>query len=214
MKIYKLKQKYPNSPEIGFVVNATQSEYYDYKPWSYPHLWECFESDKTMMSVDNELAVIGDKVYFEYNNRVQSMILSEQTIAGCYYENKIYKHDQNCQNYINSLIDVQIENEHIVGENIDLYGVCVTNQWIKGENTTFRIFDRPSSTNWKYFRTESQRDSYIELNKPQYTKKELLDLVEEVIVYKWINDEGNEHITESVIKLKKLQKLFELKETK
>ena len=63
MKIYRLKEKYPESPDIGYVTNGMRSDFYQHNPPLYPHLWECFESDTQILSTDGVLLNIVDKFY-------------------------------------------------------------------------------------------------------------------------------------------------------
>ena len=177
MLIYRLKVAYPGSPEIGFTTNGAKNEFYSLKPDQFPHLWDVFESDKVVTLSDGEIIGIGDEFYTVVGLYIKKWILTEQLIPDFKYVS--YKTEQQAHEYLNSLIDIQIENEVIKGENIDLFGVCISDgPWIENKSNSFYQFERilagkSISERWKYFRTEQERYSYIYWNKPIFSREDL-----------------------------------------
>jgi len=177
MKLYRLIQTYPNSPEIGFTINGMESEFYSIKPNLYPNLWECFESDKTLITEDGFVLSIGDKAYLLSNNiNYQLLTLTEQLLVGN-EKYKFFLHEENVIKSRDSNINIEIENETIIGENIELFGVCVSSgsSWQLGYTTSLKQYIRKGSENWKWFRTEKERDLYIHWEKPTYNRREIFN---------------------------------------
>jgi hypothetical protein len=137
-----------------------------------------------------------------------------------YIPDKIYY--SNAENALNDLvkeIKLELENETIENENIPLYSVCTKADWQLSETTSLKLYQRlylnvnnKPSLSWKHFRTIKERDSYIEWNKPMYSKNDLVNLEENnkaQLSFKINNIIGNEipldidsiNITEQIIKL-------------
>lgn len=177
MKIYRLIQKYPNSPEIGFTINGMESEFYSIKPNLYPTLWECFESDKTLITEDGFILSIGDKSYLLFDSlRYDHVSLTEQLLVNT--DNyKFFSKLENVIESINSNINIEIYNEKIIGEDISLFGVCISSgsSWQFGYTSSLKLFMRKGSENWKWFRTEKERDEFIHWEKPIFNRKYIFE---------------------------------------
>ena len=88
----------------------------------------------------------------------------------------MYSNYEYANKKITDNISVVIENETINGEHIKLYGVCVAHKsWDLSETTSLKLSIKQGSLNWKWFRTEKERDKYIKYNKPSYSLNDLIE---------------------------------------
>lgn len=180
---YQLKKVYPGSPELGFIVNETMSEYYTYEPEKWLQFWEKIPiSDVLFISEDGEKVKKGQTVYYidAYGNIAS--ILAHPTINQLKY--KYFTNYLKASEYIIKSINLKIENETIVSENIILYGVLTKGDWQLCETNSYKLFYRltPQSTCWKYFRTKEEREEYIFKNKPRFSFKDILDIQSKVVL--------------------------------
>jgi hypothetical protein len=174
MKVYKLTKEYPNSPELGFTIYKNSVDFMNISPQQYTEFWSEFDINPQIKTLDVFDCEIGDVVYVVDGFNIKETTLDEYS---CKIQLKCYKLEEEAKRVISNKINVKIENEHIIGENIKLYGVLVSqgSNWDKKESDSITLSKKTPSQNWKYFRTKQERDTYIELNKPLYSKKQILE---------------------------------------
>lgn len=176
MKLYKLKQTFPNSPDVGKLISPAMHEYYQFKPLEYPHLWEEIEEADTFDTCDGEKLCIGEKCYYvEGFNVHTSFVTNKNDISYLITGGRsIYSNKENAEKELNSKINVEIENETIIGENIPLYGVCIsTGSHQLGETNSLKLTIKRGSENWRWFRTIEQRDYYAENKRAIYSREDI-----------------------------------------
>lgn len=194
MKLYKLKQTFPSSPDVGKMISPAMHEYYQFKPLDYPHLWEEIEETDTFDTCDGEKLCVGEKCYYVEGFNVHTGFVTDKRdisflITG---GRNIYSKKENAEKELASKINVEIEYETIVGENIPLYGVCIsTGSHQLGETTSLKLTIKRGSTSWKWFRTIEQRDYYTENKRAIYSRED----INKILIYL----ENNTNVHKGVI---------------
>lgn len=180
MKLYKLKQTFPGSPDVGKMISPAMHEYYQFKPLDYPHLWEEIEEPDTFDTCDGEKLCIGEKCYYvEGFNVWAGFITNKNDISYLITGGRsVYSKKENAEKELANKINVKIENETIVGENIPLYGVCIsTGSHQLGETTSLKLTIKRGSENWRWFRTVEERDDYFKNKRAIYSREEMNELL-------------------------------------
>lgn len=156
---------------IGDIIDTKD---YSWNPLFYPELFE-------PIKVESHVTEDGFKIntYDEVCIVTPNYNIRKNLYTTGLDEYVVFKEYKNAEDYIISKIDLKIENETIVAENIPLYSVCATSSWeINNSCTSLALFQRLHRTgkvseNWKYFRTEAERDWYIEEFRPIYSKNDI-----------------------------------------
>lgn len=177
MKAFKLIKEYPGSRELGYLLVDTSCFYSTIQPEKYPHLWKEVTITDYITTSDGVVKYTSEIVWYIDNKTVRYTYVSEYSAINNieYYSTSEIAHE-----ILYSLIELQIENELIKGEDIPLYGVLHSNEshWQTHETTSYEIWKRDKrSDRWKYFRSENERKEYSEWNKPMFTKSDLLEIV-------------------------------------
>ena len=188
MKGYKLIKEYPGSPELGIEIYPSQSNFYSIHPERYPDLWEKFETGDCILSEEGNYIKPGERVYYIYRKSVISGINNSYFVN--HSNSKLFSTDCKALEYLNSQIEIQIENEIIKGEDITLYGTCDGNGGGILTTSSYEMWKRntPYSEKWHWFRTEEERDSYRELHEYKYSKLDLFQLTK--YLYPELNEES------------------------
>lgn len=177
MKAFKLIKEYPGSKELGYLLVDTSCFYSAAQPEKYPHLWEEITITDYITTSDGIIKYTGEIIWYIDNKNVRYSYVSEySTINNIEY----YSTSELAHEALYSLIELQIENELVKGENIPLYGVLHSTDlhWQTHKTTSYEVWQRNKrSDKWKYFRSEDKRKEYIEWNKPMFTKHDLLEIV-------------------------------------
>jgi len=157
--------------QIGDIIDTKN---YNWNPALYPELFEKIES-KTFITEDGFQIESYDEVYIvnsQWEIRQMRYYYSDESMP-------VFKHRQSAEEYVIDNICIKIENEIITGENIPLYSVCATSAWeINNSTTSLQLFQRLQRTSkpsehWKFFRTEAERDWYIDEYRPLYSKNDI-----------------------------------------
>lgn len=192
---YELIKLYPGSPLLGTKISGAQHEYYTIKPYNFPEFWEKHDlnPNKEIIGLDGERLFIGEKCYFlDKKSLFKEMYLYEEY----FNQNNItedgklsipaFSTKENAIKYIESGIDVKIENETIQGENIELFALMIDGCRYQISNTTSlelhkRMVDnKPTSEKWKYFRTEKEMQHYIDLNLKRFSFLDIQKIFPEI----------------------------------
>lgn len=171
--MYKIIKEFP-----GHKLGEHIEDNSDLQPFLYKEYFEYIVKSEAT-SIEGNIVTTGDLVfYIDDNKTIKRMYLSG------YIPDKVYY--SNAENALNDLvkeIKLELENETIEGENIPLYSVCTKADWQLSETTSLKLYQRlylnvssKPSLSWRHFRTIKERDSYIEWNKPMYSKNDLCDL--------------------------------------
>lgn len=202
MKLYKLKQTFPGSPDVGKMISPAMHEYYQFKPLDYPHLWEEIEETDTFDTCDGEKLCIGEKCYYvEGFNVYTGFVTNKNDISYLITGGRsIYSKKENAEKELNSKINVEIENETIVGENIPLFGICFTNpttpidNYQLGESTSLKLTIKRGSLNWRWFRNIEERDYYFKNKRAIYSRED----IENVLKYLNFNTYTPEEVIDEI----------------
>ena len=179
LKKFKLIQKYPGSPEVGYTINSGNSMYYTYEPGLYPHLWEEINCDITITTSDGVELGLGEEYYTIYDyEHIKTNNVSEYGIQ-CSLRNsheKMFSTRKAAEEYLNSSIHLELLDGIVEGENVTIYGVCDGSfqtseisslkmyKKLLGGKTTGHISDK-----WKWFKNENNRSEYIIYHKPIFS---------------------------------------------
>jgi len=198
MKLYKLKQTFPGSPDVGKMISAAMHEFYQFKPVDYPHLWEEIEETDTFDTYDGEKLCVGEKCYYVENFNVHTGFVTDKNDISYFITcgRNAYSKKENAEKERDAKINVEIEYETIVGENIPLYGVCIsTGTHQLGETTSLKLTIKRGSPNWRWFRTVEERDNYVDNKRPIYSREDIAD----ILVYL-----NNNNVPENIIETIKI----------
>lgn len=171
---YKLIKEYPGSPKLGSCIYKSQSEIFQIRPESYPELWQEFETDQCITTDDNCFIKSGELIYCISDKRICTISMSEFFIKN---ENtKYFGNIDNAIDYLYSQIEVDTESGKVIGENIDLFGICLGNGTQYKTESSYNFWKRnvPFSNKWKWFKTEAERNLYQEFNECKYSKQDLI----------------------------------------
>ena len=168
---YILKEEYPNSPKIGTIINASMSEFYNYKPEIWNKFWKKEKFGEVVLTTEDNVEIKKGDVYFyvsetgivSHNFAYNNMDKSKKYYCNWEEANKARIAD----------INIQIENEVIRSEDVTLFGVLIKSNWEEYETSSHKVFYHKRSESWKYFRTKEERKDYIFENKPRFSFKDM-----------------------------------------
>ena len=191
MKYYRLKQPYPGSPQIGYVMSAISSEMILYRPDVYTNLWECFEPEETLKTQDGENMVIGQKVFYIEDFSVKFTYLNQINLL----TQKYYFKEENAKSALIQQIVFPTEDGIVKGQDCKIYSLLTKSDWQISASTSLILCRKQmrktaeSNSFWKYFLTEESRDKYKFLHKPVFSRYDIIakfgDIIsEEVALYK------------------------------
>jgi len=186
MKGYKLIQPYPGSPQIGYIINATSSEIFSLKPHLYPYLWEKYKSEAFDKLYDQSIAYVGDKVWCINDKSSMNPVLVTLTELNFPFNRPYFRTQEEAIAYRDLQITIITEDGAVIGENIPIYALLTKGSWEESETTSLHLYrrelikERPLSDSWKYFKTKEARDNYIRINKPLFSRRDIVELFNRV----------------------------------
>ena len=180
MDSYKLIKLYPNSPDIGYIINSNHSDYFHIKPHMFEEYWEKQDSLEEWTSHLGEVYRVGDTVHLlnEKTLKSRSIVIYENFILP---ENHVVIVEGSYVDaYISSLIKFELPETGEVAGNITLYSLLEGHKIQFSEETSLAVHLKlvnGKELKWKYFKSEQDRLSYVMNNSPLLSVTDTMELV-------------------------------------
>ncbi len=194
MSRYRLIKEYPNSPELGYITDETM-----YFPSSYPEFWELIKEKKFEIVQYNRLASgvftlsydiktvkrLSDNTLFSLGDKIKMIGHANDKAPESITEIELNKEGVPClftntfrNNGINIFKAIKCEKLLTSEDGIDMY----QNDIFWHVDSYFGIGKGYLKSNefnplvsYKHFSTEKAAKDWIDLNKPMYSKKQIMD---------------------------------------
>ena len=186
-KVWRIKMTWPGSPPKGTVISNAMSEYYLFKPEENLHLFEELNLDTTFETADGIDIFPGDRYYFiePYYKKIGSYLLSDPAYL-ITQKYKIWSTEELAKKELDSLIEIETEDGLVIGQDIPIWGCCISQSPFHLEETTslalwqrkMKRINSKLNPNWKWFKTEESRSEYMSSIELKWTKKDLRDTLE------------------------------------
>jgi len=168
---YRLIKTYPNSPSLGTVVDSAETNFYLWKPSSYPEFWEKLTGNPIVIDTKLNKVEMYSKVWIIDNGDIKQIVLTPDHVGDFY----LFSTDATVarDRDINLIVE-----DCIVTEECTLYGLLPKAQWETCSVEASYLYKRSKQfperkSAWIYFKSEQSRQAYIDLYKPQYSLNQI-----------------------------------------
>jgi hypothetical protein len=183
MDSYKLIKLYPNSPELGYIMNSNHSDYFHIKPHMFKEYWEKQDKVSEWSSHFGEVFRTGDVVHLLNTKTLKSRSITIYEDFVLPENHVVIVEGAYLDAYINSVIRFELPETGEVLGNKTLYSLLEGNKIQFSEESSLSVYlklNNGKELKWKYFNSEQDRLSYVMNNSPLLSVTDTMDLVNEV----------------------------------